>query len=303
MKHRGFTIIELLVVIGILGLLMATLVYTIGGGTESARAAQCKANLKSLANACSAVVAADTEWHRYPLAGSIEHMDMVNAGNNQYRKAFTEQKGWVSWNSDGTYKNKPQSHAASASWFTSCYDSNIEARQYCLTNGAVWSAMSGSADSYRCPNHVKVCSEKVLPNWSYVMNAWFGWDSTQGSGPRAFWGRSANDSGIRADKRLLFAELQWTDYTGDQPDFSAGSGLKHDCTLQYRNCTKGVDAEAIGFNHKSGRDVVAHVVYADGHVGEIFWKDGQDLKELTEWLCEAKDIAIDSSSDKYKEMQ
>lgn len=299
---RAFTLVELLIVIGIIGTLMATLIHYAWGGTEAARAAQCKANLKNLANAVGNAVAADTTYHRYPLAGSIEHVnfggfDSGNAGSN---RTYSEQKGWISWNSNGAYKNNPKNHVANQGWFTSTYNNDRETREYCLTNGALWSVISASAETYRCPNHTRVMKE-ANPNWSYVMNAWFGWDETMGQGTRQFLGRTAD--GMRADKRLLFAELQWTDYTGEKPEANASSGTRCDCTLQYKGCGGKAEPEVIGFNHKSGRDVVAHVVYADGHVDEIAWRDGQDLQELTKWLCEAKDVAFDSASGKYQEMK
>lgn len=312
MKKRGFTLIELIVVIGILGLLMATLVHYITGGTESARSAQCKTNLKNLHSAFVAVAANDTEYNHYPLAGSAEHMTM-SIGQSGGKAHYYEQKGWVSWYSNGAYKNSPSTSVAQGEWVTTAYDTGDRA-MYAMTNGAVWSVMGASAESFRCPNHVKAWNargEKTPPNWSYACNAWFGGDGKVGTGlSSASWGRSVKNTqsdnqkhNLNADKRLLFAELQWSDFEGLQPDFSS-SGHKNDGTLHYRGSCKGIEAEAIGFNHKSGdgRDTVAHIVYLSGAVDEITWKD-QDLKELTKWLCEASNVAMDPGSDKYKEMK
>lgn len=47
---KGFTLVEILVVIGIIGLIMASLIYFFGS-TESARSAECLVNMKNLANA------------------------------------------------------------------------------------------------------------------------------------------------------------------------------------------------------------------------------------------------------------
>ena len=299
---RAFTLLELLVVIGIIGVLVASLVHFVTGGMEASRAAQCKANLKNLAEAVGNCMAADTDYHRYPLAGSLEHMNVgyIQSGSANNSKCYWEQSGWISWNSNGAYRNGPKNHVANMSWFTSCYEQDRETRHYCLTNGALWSAMSASSPSYVCPNHPRVMKE-ANPAWSYVMNAYFGWDTTMGRGPRDFWGQTTN--GLRADKRLLFAEIQWTDYTGDKPEANSSPGTKYDGVLQYRGCGGNAEAEAIGFNHKTGRDVVAHVVYADAHVDEIGWKDGQDLQELTKWLCEAKDVAYDAGAGKYEEVK
>ncbi len=303
MQRKGFTLVELLVVIGILGILMATLVASIGGGTDAARAAQCKANLKNLATACSSVVANDTTYHYYPLAGSLEYVTtQQTSGTAQYKKIYHERKGWISWNSDNAYKSSPQSHRASASWFTSTYDTTDESRKYALTNGTLWAMMNQSETSYRCPAHIQTCGTDANPNWSYVMNAWFGWDTTCGSGTRSFMGRDGTSSSLHGDRRLLFAELQWSDYTGDSPSYNSSSGFTYDCTLQYDGCGGSASAESIGFNHKSGNEVLAHIVYADGHVGEIVWSDSQDMKELTKWLCTATEIAYDSGAGKYDEM-
>ena len=49
---KGFTLVEMLVVIGIIGILVGVLVASFSGGTESARNAQCLTNMKNLAGAC-----------------------------------------------------------------------------------------------------------------------------------------------------------------------------------------------------------------------------------------------------------
>jgi len=65
MRHRGFTLIEMLVVIAITAVLLGLLFPAIGLVRESARQARCGSNLKSVA----ATVAIYTNTHRYfPLA-------------------------------------------------------------------------------------------------------------------------------------------------------------------------------------------------------------------------------------------
>ena len=51
--RRAFTLVELLVVIGILAVLAAMLLPVVAGAWESARGAQCAANLRQLAGACA----------------------------------------------------------------------------------------------------------------------------------------------------------------------------------------------------------------------------------------------------------
>ena len=66
---KAFTLIELIVVVGILVVLVGTLVAALSGGTDAARAARCLTNLKNLATACNSYAMAHQV---YPLAGSVE---------------------------------------------------------------------------------------------------------------------------------------------------------------------------------------------------------------------------------------
>ena len=237
-----------------------------------------------------------------PLAGSLEALGFDESqGVRNVKKVYREWKGWISWNSRETYKSRPQNHSSSMSWFTSTYSTDLDAREFALTNGAIWTAMSGSATCYRCPNHTRVLKGSN-PNWSYVMNAFFGWDYSLGSDAVA-----VNDPRLlreyvtRADRRLLFAEIPFASYTGDTPNTDSGSGTACDCVLQYKGT--GPNPESIGFNHKSGRDITAHVVFADGHAEKLLYKEKQDVQELTRWLCEARDVAYNASSGRYEELR
>lgn len=299
---KAFSLIELLVVIGILGVLMSVLVAYTVGGFGSARAAKCLTNMGNLARA---VQQYGSSMGFYPVAGSIERLGFDESqGVRNVKERYSELPGWISWNSAGQYKSHPQSHIAGAGWFTSAYDEDLRAREYCLTNGALWKYMSGSATCYTCPDHViKMENLHKTVGWSYVMNGYFRYDESQGGSSRSirYTGIEYNTLS-RADRRLLFAELQWENYAGVTPDFSPSAGFENDCTLQYKDSAGG---EMIGFNHKSGREKVAHVVFADGHTDKISLpKRGMStsqIKELTKWLCEGKDVAFDGKA--YREMQ
>ena len=303
---KAFTLVELLVVIGILAILMGVLAATIGNGTESARAARCLTNMRNLATACNTVAAA--RGH-YPLAGSAEVKKInLGGGSSGNKRTYEESKGWISWDSRGSYAGgRSTSHVSSLSWFTSAYCDDVETRRFALTNGVVWSAVSGNADVYVCPSHRKALRHKN-PLWSYVMNERFGYDDTLGSDGKMSWPGVWYGQLKRADRTLMFAELQFAANDKLEINTDSSAGIKNDCTLQYKH------KETLGCNHASGkRGLCAHVAFADGHVEKLAIparrnKDSWsllvgrgDIEDLTEWLCQGKDVSYNGS--KYETLQ
>jgi len=302
----GFTLVELIVVIGIIGVLAGVLFASLSGGTDSARAARCLSNMRNLAAACQTYGA---EKGRYPHAGSIEWMAVDESdGIARVKAVYHEEPGWISWNSKGAYGNRPTSHQASSAWMTSMYSDDDNAIRHAYTNGVLWKYVSGSAQSFVCPLHAKKTSLGT-PHWSYLMNAYFGWDDSEGSEAEGqnfdsiLYGHMKN-----ADKVLLFSEVPFGDKAGGWIPTGTGSGTDCDCVLQFdtgvetKTGSTGVNggsgkSECIGFNHKSGKETFANVIFADGHVEKLrLPKDGLSdgqLKELTAWLCTGTDVTFD----------
>ena len=305
-SKKGFTLLELLVVILIISVLMGVLVKAINGGSASARSAKCLANLRNLSTAAVSVA---MNGGSYPMAGSVEHWEMVYTGSDFIYK-FYEAQGWIGWYSSGAYHGNDGSIRKSLvkdnfpSWYISSYNTDKVSSGgekdnkcgVCLKRGTLWWAVKGNREMYICPEHKKAVREKLksknMPNWSYVMNSTFGWQSKEKDG--GFHG-GPPDKGYgdiaRPDKTIMFAELNWTKLPGcADPKYSTAPGTECDSVLQY---AKG---ERIGFNHKTGRDWAAHVVFCDTHVEVIrFPKHGtteDDLKRLTKYLCEGSDWAI-----------
>ena len=304
---KAFTLIELIVVVGIIAILIGTLLATLAGGTESARTAKCLTNMKNLATACNTYA---MSVGTYPLAGSVESrsMDMKKSTGDDVALTFKEGRGWLSWDSRNAYSSESSSHAASGGGFTSAYSNDIDARLHALTNGAIWQYVSENADVFVCPLHRKLM-RMLNPQWSYVMNQKFGYDDSKGA--KTMLRNAGVEYGKlhRSDRTLMFAELQFMPNSEVQINTDSEPGFDNDCTLQYSK-----NDEIIGFNHPNGkRGLSAHVAFADGHVEKLSipaapsgsgWtvKLGlNDLKDLTKWLCEGKDVTFNGK--RYEVME
>ena len=294
LERKGFTLVELLVVIGILGILGGVMLSVFGGSTESARSAKCLANMRNLATACQSY---GMSVGCYPLAASMEYSTLDESqGIRNVKEIFHERAGWISWASQGAYGGRPTSSVANSGWFTSAYEANEDVATHCLTNGVLWRYVAANEEVYLCPSHVKAAQRKgKKAHWSYAMNAYFGGDV-------AMKGETMEDYGIgygglkRADRILLFAELPF--YEGIDDSLKAS-----DPVLQYKGLAGyGGSTDTLAFNHMMGKQRCAHVVFADGHIDRLMLPRSGEVnsEELLEWLCEGKDIGFSGS--KYEKL-
>lgn len=299
-RSSGFTLLELLVVIGIIGVLAAVTIAQFGGATASAKATTCMTNMRNLAVAVqNSAMANHDGW--YPAAGSYKWTDP--RGRKLY---YPVHKGWISWNM--VRENDTSKGGGSSIPFSS---GDKEALRLAVTNGAIWRASGASFKSYQCPVHADACYKrnKRYPGWSYVMNQMFGFDSNYGSGPRLnLGGRTLENVGQMyidgkgwrsgsADRMLLFSEIQGVDIAEQGLRANVdGGGTEGDSVLQYEK------NEIIGFNHQvNGKRWIAHVAFADGHVARMFLpRGGLSLTEITKSLCMGHELTFDGS--KYEDV-
>lgn len=291
---KGFTLVELLVVIGIIGILAGVMMGVMGGAGDSAQAAKCLANMKNLS---TAALSAANESGYYPTAGSVVRMSTERKNGNA-QSTYTEQKGWLSWDSENAFPATSKPSPTSIS----CYTTNDDQALYAITNGVIWKYMGGNSKSYCCPLHMK---KRPGVHWSYVMNARFGWEADSNHAYSPSW-RFVKYASIPADRTLLFAEIPFTGPTEWTP---GDSGTDSDGILQYENCSNSARVggqgkrdgeENIGVNHKQGKYNFAHVSFADGHVEKIRVA-APNLKELTTFLCEGTAYTLQGG--KYVELK
>lgn len=293
-KREGFTLIEMLIVMGIIAVLVGVMMVSFSGSSDSARAAQCLNNMRSLANA---VTAYGMETRDYPPAGTYQYRAITKKGE----LSTPWRQGWIGYNRG----NSPASPYYSGD--------NDTAQHYAITNGAIWRYIRGGRNAYTCPSHILAARKegKLTPAWSYVMNSYFGWKSTGISSHSeerirefdqnlTFYYTGGKESSRSPSKTLLFAELPFVEQSGLQTaQFSTSASDAFDTVLQYDangesglnaklSCAANGAAESIGFNHRNGKkgDYMAHVAFADGHVEKIPLRGGSsDIKKLTTILC------------------
>ena len=328
-SRRGFTLVELLVVIGILGILIGVILSTFGKSTEAARAAKCLLNLRSLANAATAYSMEKGQWYYDSgnIEGELGYYPMAGSVCGGKRGDFQEFVGWISWLSEGVYKSSGISQPVFGDSVPNCpyYGTQDPKRDnWALEHGALWRAIGQTREPYVCPTHLKKSKHKKLL-FSYVMSMYFGYDKFNGKdyvqttkdhikeeGKR-------NGSIHRADRVLMFAEIEGKQNGKESDDESAGKCPPEcDCVLQYKATVNGQNygaewkgnPESIAFHHlgASGKEV-GHVAFADGHVEKFVKPSGGSLDkyQLTAALCEGLDIGntgskyqvIESSGETY----
>ena len=316
---KGFTLVELLVVISILGVLAAALTTQVGRTRASGQAVRCKANLKNLAQAALSY-AVDSHpgkngvWlpdETMPWAGSHEGSwpDDVT-GNGDYKEMYHHRPGWVSWTWSAGGFPWPNRNPQSGSTKTASFFGDKSTTYHSISNGLLWSYVGADLATYVCDTHKGVCKRKGVHKLnapvrrSYVMNAYFGYDYRT-SGAKKATGRGVNVNSLsdrgNAGSLLLFAELPAYRVEGAnfdesvETDTKAADGVLEVEIRGYNK--KPTNEEILGFNHKIGKRHVAHVAFADGHVDGVVAPERptkSKLQDLTCLMCNGVDVPADS---------
>jgi len=307
-KKTGFTLVELLVVMSIIGILAAALTTQITKARDTSRAVRCKANLRNLGQAA---LNYGVDNGILPWAGSHEWVYSSRNGNS-YKTTVGLRRGWVDWTkSDGSQEFWPKDYSGGGA--SSCGKGAMVTAivgipgYMSVTNGTLWSYMGRDLSAYICDAHVTqyrstLASKKDMIYRSYFMNGYFGYnkDYLPVTLHRDIYLNSLSASGSAASL-LMFAELP---IKQDGIDAKAAvDGVLESVIVGYNDGrdTPSVPArEILGFNHLVGKQYVAHLVYADGHVDAISvgvaGLKANQMKGLAYFLCNGYEVPKDSAN-------
>ncbi len=310
-KKSGFTLVELLVVISIIGILAAALTAQFTNVRKNAQAMKCKTNLHNLAQAALSY-AVDTHAKAegrhcpeqvMPWAGSYERAWAVMQ-NGKYVRTYIECPGWVAWTGPGRWQTREMQ---SGQMKKACYFGSTAYES--ITNGTLWSYVGKDLAAYACEAHRSVAKRAGLlkVQRSYVMNGYFGFDHKGNPTPANM--PDARDIRLdalsargNAGNLLLFAELpafKGSTHVESVAKDENGTGSDGVLEADIGNDSSGKKkytslSEVIGFNHQVAKRYVAHVAFADGHVEVLVEPRGAsdtDLKELAKQLCNGDEIS------------
>ena len=301
--QHGFTLVELLVVISILGILAAALTTQVTKARSMGQTIRCKANLRNLAQAALSYSISTEE---YPNAGSYEWLH-ISHSTGSWRPCYLERKGWVSWTGNVKWSTSVQ-QSQRGSTKPACFYGDESAAYYSITNGSLWSYAGRDLSVYLCDTHKAAAKRAGLTNVrrSYVMNSFFSYDyvpdkkTVPQRDPVSV--SELSDHGNAAGL-LLFAELPAFQLTGSQftENVEKGTALA-DGVLEakIKGYNTGISSEeTIGFNHLTGGRFTGHVAFADGHVDVVIAPpspSAQKLADLTYLLCNGVDVPVDSGA-------
>ena len=307
--RKGFTLIEVLIVIAIIGILATFMIPSGNGALSSAKETTCRNNLRNLWNAAMnhandrGEAAGDDQgaWDSMlPRAGSYEVMDSSGI--------YHERRGWISWvsASGGGYKKgqkEPQVSAMRDGWALG-EDFNVKNAYFAVTNGTLWEYVNQEFGVYVCPVAAKSAGFKEFKHTkgftTYMMNEFFHYEGYKQSNwyhPRILSsiGTSAEKIGDKMDSTATFKGfapeasnlLLFAEHNGTSWDDEAKVGRNCVMHVPSGSAAEGTKASHLGTYHGRNRnDLRGMGIFLDGHISALK-KDtsGANPKNTLYWLC------------------
>lgn len=311
-RENGFTLVELLVVVAIIGILMSITVPKISNAITKAKEAQCETNLRQLHAA--AISYANEHSSQLPYAQSHEVYDRVN-------QTYSERRGWIAWSNSSCNIDDLEKNWKSDKSNSSGLNHDNGAGKYAkfgVENGTLFTYMNESLSHYVCPiilaakGQVKSFDDDkktVDIHRTYAMNGFFGSEQNRKwygvyvtrVGQSEYYSKDVDDNEKsfkpESSRLLLFTEIapsaiNDSTYSGTDPikgnkDPASTSG---DCFLAPTGEKDNTDRCAAVHTSPVKGQLTSYAVFLDGHIDKIYANhlnenDSPDGKNTVWYYC------------------